>query len=251
MATDSGDDVNKPIVEVIDSSVTYIIRNGATASLKESIIQSIKRKSHDIEIPALKNISFNVSAGEVLAIIGHNGAGKSTLLKLLARVLPPTSGRVIIRGKVSPMIELGAGFNGDLTGFENIVLYGTLLGRSPGEMRDRAKSIARWAELEDSIDWPLRTFSTGMIARLAFAIASDSFSDLVLIDEVLSVGDAEFQKKSFLRMNEMINSQSAVILVTHDMEVARKISKKALWIDHGRIIKYGDVNSVIDAYSNA
>jgi ABC-type polysaccharide/polyol phosphate transport system ATPase subunit len=149
------------------------------------------------------------------------------------------------------MIELGAGFNGDLSGRENIVLYGSLLGRNPKEMKERINEIAAWANLTEYLDLPLRTYSSGMIARLAFAIATDKSYDLVLIDEVLSVGDVEFQEKSKARMRELIESQSAVVLVTHDLEAARELAHKAVWIDHGRIIKYGEVNSVVDAYLSA
>jgi ABC-type polysaccharide/polyol phosphate transport system ATPase subunit len=251
VASHGGDDVTSPVIEVLDASVSYMIRHGAASTLKETAIQALKRQSHDVEVKALQNLSFRLNAGEVLAVIGRNGAGKSTLLKLVARVLPPTTGRVIVRGSVSPMIELGAGFNSELTGLENIVLYGTLLGRSPKEMRKRSEAIATWAGLEKSINLPLRTYSSGMVARLAFAIATDVVSDLILIDEVLSVGDAEFQKKSNHRMNELINSKSAVVLVTHNLDTAREMAHKALWIDHGRAMKYGEVNSVIDAYLNA
>jgi len=251
MATYGGDDVTVPVIEVLDASVSYMIRHGASPTLKETVIQAFKRESHDVEVKALQNLSLTLNPGEVLAVVGRNGAGKSTLLKLLARVLPPTTGRVIVRGSVSPMIELGAGFNGELTGVENIVLYGTLLGRTPKEMRDRADAISSWAGLEDSIILPLRTYSSGMVARLAFAIATDTVSDLILIDEVLSVGDAEFQEKSKARMTELIASQSAAVLVTHDLKAAREMAHKALWIDHGRVMKYGEVNSVIDSYLNA
>jgi len=243
--------VTEPVIEVLDASVSYMIRHGASPTLKETVIQAFKRESHDVEIKALQNISFTLNPGEVLAVVGRNGAGKSTLLKLVARVLPPTTGRVIVRGNVSPMIELGAGFNGELTGLENIVLYGTLLGRTPKEMSASAPDIAAWAGLEESIGLPLRTYSSGMVARLAFAIATDIVSDLILIDEVLSVGDAEFQEKSKARMAELIGSKSAAVLVTHDMDAAREMAHKALWIDHGRAMKYGEVNSVIDAYLNA
>ena len=239
------------VVEVMDASVTYMIRHGASPTLKETVIQAFKRESHDVEVKALQNLSLSLEPGEVMAVVGRNGAGKSTLLKLLARVLPPTSGRVIVRGSVSPMIELGAGFNGELTGLENIVLYGTLLGRTPKVMRERAPEIAAWAGLEGSIGLPLRTYSSGMVARLAFAIATDVVSELILIDEVLSVGDAEFQEKSKKRMQELIASKSAVVLVTHDLDAARELASKALWIDHGRVMKYGEVNSVVDAYLHA
>lgn len=243
--------MSTPVIELIDASVSYMIRHGASPTLKETVIQSFKRESHDVEVKAMQNMSFTLNPGEVLAVVGRNGAGKSTLLKVLARVLPPTTGRVIVRGSVSPMIELGAGFNGELTGIENIVLYGTLLGRTPKEMRERAGEIAEWAGLADSINLPLRTYSSGMVARLAFSIATDTVSDLVLIDEVLSVGDSEFKDKSKKRMKSLIDSHATVVLVTHDMDSARKLASKALWIDHGRVMKYGEVNSVIDAYLNA
>jgi ABC-2 type transport system ATP-binding protein len=240
-----------PVIEVIDASVSYIIRHGASPTLKETVIQSLKRQSHDVEVKAIQNLSFSLNPGEVLAIIGRNGAGKSTLLKMLARVLPPTKGRVIVRGNVSPMIELGAGFNGELNGIENIVLYGTLLGRTPKQMRQRATDISAWADLDESINLPLRTYSSGMVARLAFAIATDIVSDLILIDEVLSVGDAEFQKKSRQKIEELVKSNAAVVLITHDLKTVRAMAHKALWIDHGRAMKYGDVDSVVDAYLNA
>lgn len=251
MAPYGGDDVSNPVIEVNDASVSYMIRHGASPTLKETVIQAFKRESHDVEVKALQNLSLELNPGEVLAVVGRNGAGKSTLLKLLARVLPPTTGRVVVRGSVSPMIELGAGFNGELTGVENIVLYGTLLGRRPKTMRERAEYIADWAGLVGSINLPLRTYSSGMVARLAFAIATDEVSDLILIDEVLSVGDAEFQEKSKARMAELIDSKAAAVLVTHDLDAAREMSSKALWIDHGKVMKYGEVNSVIDAYINA
>lgn len=242
---------SSPIIEVIDASVSYMIRHGASPTLKETVIQSLKGQSHDVEVKAIQNLSFSLNPAEVLAVIGRNGAGKSTLLKMLARVLPPTKGRVIVRGNVSPMIELGAGFNGELNGIENIVLYGTLLGRTPKQMRQRAADISAWAGLDESINLPLRTYSSGMVARLAFAIATDIVSDLILIDEVLSVGDAEFQKKSRQKIEELVKSNAAVVLVTHDLQAVREIAHKALWIDHGRAMKYGDVDSVVDAYLNA
>lgn len=243
--------MSKPVIEVLDASVSYMIRHGASPTLKETVVQSFKRESHDVEVKAIQNLSLTLNPGEVLAVVGRNGAGKSTLLKLLARVLPPTSGRVIVRGTVSPMIELGAGFNGELTGLENIVLYGTLLGNTPKQMKERAPRISSWAGLDEFIELPLRTYSSGMVARLAFSIATDVVSDLILIDEVLSVGDAEFQEKSKARMKQLIESQAAAVLVTHDEKAARDMAHKALWIDHGRVMKYGEVNSVIDAYLNA
>lgn len=251
MAKNRGDALVTNLIELNSASVTYQIRHGASPTLKETIIRSLRREQKDVQVRALSDLTFNVEAGEVLAVIGRNGAGKSTLLKLLARVLPPTSGRVQVRGSVAPMIELGAGFNGELTGRENVVLYGTLLGRSPKEMENRADAISKWANVEESIDLPLRTYSSGMVAKLAFSIATDKPSEVILVDEVLSVGDAEFQKKSKERMRELFQGKSAVVLVSHDMESIKTLATKAIWIDHGHVKKYGEVKTVLDAYLNA
>jgi len=250
MATNRGDDVSI-IVDVMDVSMTYRIPNGAAPTFKETIINAFRENSRDVEVAAIKNLTLQVKRGEILAIVGRNGAGKSTLLKLLAGVIPPSSGRVIVWGSIAPMIELGAGFNGELTGYENIVLYGTLLGRSPAQMRERAKEITDWAGLHESINLPLRTYSSGMIARLAFAIATDQKSDLIIMDEILSVGDMDFQEKSRSRVESVMDSDAAIVLVSHDLESVKKLANQALWIDHGQVMKYGDVNSVIDAYLNA
>lgn len=237
-----------PLVEVDHASVTYRIRHGASPTLKETVINSLKRENLDVEVQALKNVSFKVNRGETLAVIGRNGAGKSTLLKLLARVVPPTDGKVVVRGNVAPMIELGAGFNGELTGRENVILYGTILGRNPKELEARADAIADWADIRDSIDLPLRTYSSGMVAKLAFAVATDLSSDVILVDEVLSVGDAEFQEKSKTRIKDFFQGNSAVILVSHDEEAIRELANKAIWIDHGQVIEYGNVDTVLEAY---
>jgi ABC-type polysaccharide/polyol phosphate transport system ATPase subunit len=243
--------VSIPVIEMSSASVTYTIRHGRANSLKETAIKFLRRESSDIEVQALRDITFALNPGEVIAIVGANGAGKSTLLKILARVLPPTDGRVIVRGSVAPMIELGAGFNPELSGLENIILYGVLLGRTTNEMKENAPRIAKWADLEESIHLPVRTYSSGMLARLAFSIATDVASDLILIDEVLSVGDADFQSKSKERMNSLIQSNSAAILVTHDMSAAREIATRAIWLDHGSLVKIGEVNEIIDAYLQA
>lgn len=240
-----------PVVEVINASVFYKVRHGASPTLKETFVNAIRRKSHDIEVRALHEISFELFPGETLAVIGGNGAGKSTLMKVLARVLPPSKGRVIVRGSVSPMIELGAGFNHELTGRENILLYGTLLGRSLKELEKRSSEIASWAGLEDFIHLPLRTYSSGMIGRLAFSIATDYVSDLILIDEVLSVGDSDFQIKSKERMNGLLKSGASVILVTHSLETVRSLATKVIWINRGNVMKIGSPSQVIDGYLNA
>jgi ABC-2 type transport system ATP-binding protein len=250
MASNGGYVVSLPIVELTNTELVYKIRNGKTRSLKATLIQIIKRKSADVEIRALDGVSFSLQPGQVLAVLGKNGAGKSTMLKLIARVLPPTTGKVVVRGSVAPMIELGAGFNKELSGEENALLYSALLGRSPKEMKSRIAHIAAWAGLTDAIDLPLRTYSSGMVARLAFAVATDTRSDLILIDEVLSVGDEEFRKKSKARIKELVDMNVAVILVTHDTNSAKELATTGLLLQRGKVVKYGPIEDVIAAYQN-
>jgi len=236
------------IVEVNDVSMVYRRTRHRVSTLKQTAIDTItKRISHE-DFYALTDVSLSVSRGETLAIIGRNGAGKSTLLKVLARVLPPSNGRVIVRGDVAPMIELGAGFNPELTGAENILLYGTLLGRSTIEMKSRIEAIADWAGLRESLDVPLRAYSSGMVGRLAFATATDTTPDLLLIDEVLSVGDEDFQERSKARTVEMMKSGCAVILVTHDLGAVEAMANRALYLEAGQVKATGTPKSVIAKY---
>jgi ABC-type polysaccharide/polyol phosphate transport system ATPase subunit len=216
--------------------------------MKEAAIQTLKRQVSFEQFWALKGVSLTVDDGEVLGIVGPNGAGKSTLMKMLARVLPPTEGRVIVRGTVAPMIELGAGFNMELTAYENIVMYGTLLGRRPEVMRERAADIAHWADLDNFLDVPLRSYSSGMLARLGFSVATDIEPDVLIVDEVLSVGDAAFQNRSYDRMKRMIGEGASVVLVSHNLETVREIADRAIWLDHGLIEFEGPPDEVVAAY---
>ena len=200
---------------------------------------------------ALNGVSFNIAPGEMLAVIGPNGAGKSTLLKVLARVLPPGRGRVVVRGHISPIIELGAGFSSELTGLENAVLYGALLGHDPRWLQRHGDAIAAYAGLEDFMDVPIRAYSSGMVGRLAFAVATLGAPDVLLIDEVLAVGDEEFRRRSAARIDELIDGGTAVALVTHGLEVARARADRVLWLDHGRPAALGDPDDVVDAYLGA
>ena len=250
MAKDCGDVMTSNLVELTDASVTYKIRHGASNSLKETFIRKFRGETLDVEVNALRKVSISVNAGETLAIVGRNGAGKSTLLKLIARILPPTSGRVIVRGDVAPMLELGAGFNPELTGRENVVLYGTLLGREMQFMESRVDQISEWADLTDAIDLPIRTYSSGMLSKLAFSVATDVKSEVVLIDEILSIGDAKFQEKSKERMLEFFRGDSAIILVSHDLTAIRELATSAIWIDKGQVKESGDVDRVVSAYLN-
>lgn len=236
------------MVEVHDVSLAYRLSHSTPTTFKEFAIRMAQRQVKYEKLWALDGVSFHVDAGETVGIVGPNGAGKSTLMKVIARVLPPTGGRVIVRGTVAPMIELGAGFNAELTAFENIVLYGTLLGRDSDRMRERAAEIADWAGLSEFLDVPIRSYSSGMLARLGFSVATDVHPELLVVDEVLSVGDAAFQKKSRERIERMMEEGAAIVLVSHDLDTVREISQRALWLDRGRVKLLGDPDEVIGAY---
>jgi len=236
------------IVEAQDISLAYRRTRHRVSSLKQTAIDTIKRRISYEEFFALNNVSFQIARGETVSVIGRNGAGKSTLLKVVARVLPPTTGRVIVRGHVAPMIELGAGFNPELTGAENIVLYGTLLGRTPKAMKGRVEAIAEWSGLTEHLDIPIRAYSSGMTARLAFATATDVTPDLLLIDEVLSVGDADFREKSASRTVELMNGGCAVLLVSHDLDAVRSMSTRAIYLEQGVQKVSGPPEEVIEMY---
>jgi len=227
---------------------SYRVLTNHQSSLKTLFKDFVNKKVRVENYQALKDLSFSVTKGETVAIIGKNGAGKSTLLKLLAQVVPPTSGQLKVIGSVAPMIELGAGFNPELTGRENIIFYSALLGRDIKEVRARVEEIADWAGVLDHMDHQLRTFSSGMIARLAFSTATDQVPDLLLIDEVLSVGDGEFALKSKKRMQEIITSGATVILVSHDLVTVAQLANRVIWLEKGAIKMVGDPTEVIAAY---
>jgi ABC-2 type transport system ATP-binding protein len=235
-------------IEITNVGLTYRVLKNKTGSLKELFRDVLHRKVRVQNYVALKDVSFTVNSGEVIAIIGKNGAGKSTLLKILARVLPPTSGTAKISGSIAPMIELGAGFHPEMSGEENVLLYSTLMGRDVNKTKTRTRAIGEWAGVTDHMDFPLRTFSSGMVARLAFATATDESTDVLLIDEVLSVGDADFQKKSSARMTELIEKGAAVVLVSHDMTAVRNLAQKAIWLENGLVKMSGPTEQVVAAY---
>jgi len=237
-----------PAIWASDIRLEYRISRSNIGSIKEFAIKTVKRQMKYESLWALDGVSFEVAKGEVFGIIGPNGAGKSTLMKIMARVLPPTKGRMVVRGSVAPMIELGAGFNNELTGYENIVMYGTLLGRTPDRMRDRASEIAEWADLTEFIDVPLRSYSSGMLARLAFAVATDIEPDVLVVDEVLSVGDAAFQIRSQERMENLIERGASVVIVSHNLGTVAELADRAMWLDRGNIVMIGSPLEVIDAY---
>lgn len=237
-----------PLINFEDVSLVYRVPRHQAGSLKETLVRVARRGIAYTPLVALRRVTFTVDAGEVLGVIGSNGAGKSTMMKILARVLPPTEGRVRVLGRVSPMIELGAGFNPEQTGFENIVLYGALLGRDARHMKQRASDIAEWAGLADYLDAPVRTYSSGMMARLAFSVAVDVDPDVLLIDEILSVGDAAFQEKSARRMAELISGGAAAVLVSHQMSQVEAHCQRTLWLERGVVQMFGPTEKVVSAY---
>ena len=236
------------VIEVKNVNVTYRVLMNKSSSLKELFRDAIKGKARVIDYVALKDVSFTVDKGEVVAILGRNGAGKSTLLKVLAGVLPPTKGTSVVDGKIAPMIELGAGFHPEMTGAENVLFYSALMGRNLKKVKERTPAIGEWAGVSDHMGFPLRTYSSGMLARLAFSTATDEQPDVLLVDEVLSVGDADFQTKSKERMEFLIKSGAAVVLVSHDMNAVRTLADRAIWLENGHVKMIGKASDVVDAY---
>ena len=236
------------IIEAKNISFAYRVLNKQHSSLKTLFRDFLHGKVSIEDYVAIKDISFEIKKGETVAIIGKNGAGKSTLLKILARVINPTTGSILITGQVAPMIELGAGFNSELTGKENILFYSALLDRDIDRVKPRINEIINWAGVADHLDYQLRTYSTGMVARLAFSVATDEIPDILLIDEVLSVGDGEFAIKSRKRLLEIITSGCTVIMVSHDLATVAELAQKVIWIEKGQIKMVGQPAEVIAAY---
>lgn len=236
------------VIEAKNISFAYRVLNKQHSSLKTLFRDFLHGKVSIEDYVAIKDITFEIQKGETVAIIGKNGAGKSTLLKILARVINPTTGSILITGQVAPMIELGAGFNSELTGKENILFYSALLDRDIDKVKPRINEIINWAGVADHLDYQLRTYSTGMVARLAFSIATDETPDILLIDEVLSVGDGEFAIKSRKRLLEIITSGCTVIMVSHDLATVAELAQKVIWIEKGQIKMVGQPAEVIAAY---
>ena len=237
------------MIQADNISICYKISYDRIKSIKEYVVQMIRGKIRYEEFWALKNVSFTVEKGSVLGIIGHNGAGKSTLLKIIAGILKPTSGSVRVRGTVVPMLELGSGFDYDLTGRENIFLNGAILGYSEAFLKEKYQEIVDFSELGRFIEVPLRNYSSGMVMRLAFSIAAMVDPDVLIVDEILSVGDAEFQEKSRARMMELMGGGTTVLFVSHSIDQVRQMCDRVLWLDHGEVRMLGDPQTVCDAYS--
>jgi len=237
-----------PAIRLEDVSVRYRVPRERIGSLKEYAIRWVKRRVTYDDFEAMRGVSLEIAPSETVGLIGRNGAGKSTLLKVVAKVIPPTSGRVQVVGTIAPLLELGLGLHGELTGRENVMLQGALLGFSRKEMKQRLVRIIEWAELQDFVDAPIRTYSTGMMARLAFSVATDVDPDILLVDEALSVGDERFQQKCLDRMEAFRSAGKTVLFVSHALAQIRDNCRRAIWIHEGRVVRDGDSASVTTAY---
>ncbi|WP_455631055.1 ABC transporter ATP-binding protein [Megamonas sp.] len=238
------------IISVEHVKMKFNLMEEKVDTLKEYIVKLIKGNLLYNEFTALDDISFNVKKGEILGIVGFNGAGKSTLLKILAGVLKPTEGKVIIRGSIAPLIEVGAGFDPELTARENIYLNGAILGYKRDFIKKNFSKIISFAEIERFIDVPIKNFSSGMYARLGFAIATIVNPDILIVDEVLSVGDFKFQNKCEQRINEMIDNGTTVIIVSHDIGLIERICNRVLWLEHGKKKCIGNKDIVCKMYKS-
>ncbi len=219
-------------------------------SIKEAFISIFdkKRRPKKTDFWALQDVSFEVKKGEVIGLIGSNGAGKSTLLKIVSGVMKPTKGKVTVNGQISPMIELGAGFDVELTARENIYLNGAILGYSKQFIDDKFDEIVEFSELRDFLDAPVKNFSSGMIAKLAFSIATVVDPEILIVDEILSVGDIKFQEKSKNKMMEMIKGGTTVLYVSHSLESISELCDRVVWLEHGKLIKVGNTKEICKEY---
>ena len=240
---------NDIVISVENATVRFNKSVSHISGLKEYIIKLLKRELMFQEFIALKGITFEVRRGESWGLIGTNGSGKSTLLKLICGILQPYEGTLSVNGSIAPLIELGAGFDGELTARENIYLNGALLGHKKSFMEKHFDEIIDFAELKDFVDVPLKNFSSGMSARLGFAIATIVKPDILIVDEVLAVGDAAFQEKCKKRMNEMLNGGTTLLFVSHSIEQVKELCQKSIWIDRGHIRLKGDTSYVAQEYT--
>lgn len=229
----------------------YLMTYDRVKSIKEYLVQMVQGKLKYEEFWALRNVSFDIQKGEVVGIIGKNGAGKSTLLKVISGILKPTSGSLEVHGTVVPMLELGSGFDHDLTGRENIFLNGAILGYSETFLKEKYDEIVNFSELGKFIDVPLRNYSSGMLMRLAFSVATVVNPDILIVDEILAVGDTDFQEKSKARMLELMGGGTTVLLVSHSLEQIRELCNRVIWLEHGQVKMIGETEFVCDSYQFA
>lgn len=236
------------IIKVDHVSMRFRMDENKTTSLKEWVVTHLLGKQQYREFCALSDVSFEVKRGEIVGIIGRNGAGKSTLLKVISGIYKPTDGKVVTAGRVAPMLELGSGFDMELSGHDNIFLNGAIMGFSEKFLKSKYEDIVAFSELQDFINMPLKTYSSGMLARLAFSIATVIEPEILIVDEILAVGDAAFQKKSHARMMELMSGGATVLFVSHNLSQIREMCNRAIWLNHGQLQMYGQTQEVCDAY---
>ena len=237
-----------PVIEVNNVSMRFNLARERTDTIKEYTLKLLERQLFFDEFWALRDVSFTVEAGDSLALIGRNGCGKSTMLKVVAGVMSPTNGSVKVRGTIAPLIELGAGFDMDLTARENIYMNGAIMGFDRKFMNAHFDEIVDFSEIEEFLDVPVKNYSSGMLARLGFSIATIVEAEVLIVDEILAVGDAAFQKKCEHRMDTLLSHGTTLIFVSHSGEQVKKMCKKAVWLDHGQVQLQGDSAEVYDAY---
>jgi ABC-type polysaccharide/polyol phosphate transport system ATPase subunit len=238
-----------PAINVEDVSVTYRTSLDKKPTFRNTVVRVGRRQRVMREIKAVKGVSLEVERGSVVGIMGANGAGKSTLVRTMAGILPPTSGRVEVHGKVSTLLALGVGFNKDLTGRQNVTLGGLAAGLTREQLREKYDDIVKFAELEEFMDMPMRTYSSGMYGRLGFSVAVNMEPDILLIDEALSVGDARFRKKSARKMKELCGQARTIVLVSHALGTIADLCDSAIWMHKGELQMQGEPDAVIDAYT--
>lgn len=240
--------LSKPMIEIRNLSKEFRINSSGAASLKTMLLWWKRRKLEHLHV--LKGISFDVMPGECVAVVGRNGAGKSTLLSLLARVYKPTAGEVFTHGRVAPLLELGAGFHEDLSGYENIYFNSIILGLTREQVKQRIDKIVHFSELSSHIHAPTRTYSSGMRARLGFAIAVHVDAEILIVDEVLAVGDYEFEKKCYAKIDEFRSNGGTILVVSHDMESVRRVADRCVWLHEGHVKLIGSPDEVIPQYES-
>ena len=238
------------IIQVNQVSMSFRMDKNKTTSLKEWMVTHLLGKQQYEEFHALSNVSFDVQRGEIIGIIGRNGAGKSTLLKVISGIYKPTKGTVVTAGRVAPMLELGSGFDPELSGHDNIFLNGAILGFSEEFLKSKYDSIVEFSELGEFIHMPIKTYSSGMMMRLAFSVATLIEPEILIVDEILSVGDASFQAKSKARMLNLMSSGTTVLFVSHDLGQIRDMCDRVIWLEHGTVLEVGSAEKVCSAYAS-
>ncbi len=237
-----------PIIELSEVGMQFYMQSEKVDSLKEFFVRLVKGKIKKQKKEILKDISFSVKKGESVGLIGHNGAGKTTILKIITGIIEPSKGKVKVNGTVAPLLNLGAGFDYEATAKENIYLNGAILGYTNKEIKEKFDSIIEFAELEDYIEVPLKNFSSGMVARLGFAIAIDVNPDILLVDEILAVGDENFRQKCTKKIEELQKKGVTFIIVSHNMSQIKKLCQHTVWIEDGKVLEFGPSDEICDKY---